>query len=363
MTDHACVFLIVNSSCFRQSSALFKLDRDERLKRLRNATTIAHAWDEDSKYYDVANLTGIPPHIVNYVNHEKLSEKIDSKFQQYEKLVTDELDKRQMGGGLTFELIEGRISKPILEELSALKNAIINRTDGPAPARNIVGMPKFQWESDTKQIPRLLPENYVLPTKIHPLAMWQQWHHGASFKDGIAVGPLKEIESSNCPKKFQRSFCLMRKFCKALDSTSGVSGSESVAELGVAFKDNGAKLRGLGVLLPETTPTNRSRTRNENGWCYIACQWEKLVALQKKAIDSGVSVDDLLRASNEKERQRQKRKRDKDKAKKTAASQQGVGEDDGVTTRQAAAQRPRRNAAGEFPVSGSVASTMNNLLR
>ena len=82
---------------------------------------------------------------------------------------------------------------------------------------------------------------------------------------------------------------------------------------------NGAKLRGLGILLPETTPTNRSRTRNENGWCYIACQWEKLVALQKKAIGSGVSVDDLLRASNEKERQHQKRKCDKDKAKKTAA--------------------------------------------
>ena len=89
--------------------------------RLRNAATIAHAWEEDSKYYDVTNLTGIPAHIVNYVNHEKLSEKIDSKFHQYEKLVKDELDKRQMGGGSSFELLESQISKPILDQLSALK--------------------------------------------------------------------------------------------------------------------------------------------------------------------------------------------------------------------------------------------------
>ena len=194
-----CLLLIVPSACFQQSSALFKVvDRDERLIRL------AHAWEEDSKYYDVTNLTSIPAHIVNYVNHEKLSEKIDSKFHQYEKLVKDELDKCQMGGGLSFELLESQISKPILDQLSALKTTIDNRAEGLGvrAAGDVADMPEFKWDSDSKPIPRLLPEHYILPTKIHPLAMWQQWHHGASFNDGIAVGPLKMIERLNCPRSF-----------------------------------------------------------------------------------------------------------------------------------------------------------------
>ena len=75
----------------------------------------------------------------------------------------------------------------------------------------------------------------------------------------------------------------MWKFCKALDDTSGISGSLSIAELGVAFKDkNGSKWQDLGILLPATTPTNRALTRNENGWYYIATHWEKILAMQKR---------------------------------------------------------------------------------
>ncbi len=90
----------------------------------------------------------------------------------------------------------------------------------------------------------LLPENYVLPTTIHPLlAMWQQQHHGASFKDGIllAVGPQKNILQSNCPKKYRQRFLLMKKFCKTLlDNSSGESGNESITELGVVYKSKSA---------------------------------------------------------------------------------------------------------------------------
>ena len=98
------------------------------------------------------NLTSIPAHIVNYVNHEKLSEKIDSKFHQYEKLVKDELDKRQMGGGsLIFELLESRISKLILDQLSALKTTIDNRAEGLGvrAAGDVVQLPEFKWDSST----------------------------------------------------------------------------------------------------------------------------------------------------------------------------------------------------------------------
>ena len=67
-----------------------------------------------------------------------------------------------------------------------------------------------------------------------------------------------------------------------------------------------------------------------------------------------------MKADNEKERSLQKRKRDRDKVRKKVA---GAGEDDYVRQ---AAQRSRRNAAGELWVSESVPSmksTMNNQIQ
>ena len=86
--------------------------------------------------------------------------------------------------------------------------------------------------------------------------VWQQWHHGATFKDGIAVGPLKNIEPVNSPNRYNRKFKLMRKFCKALDESAEVTGNESIAEIGVKFNETQQKFIDLGILLPKTTPYN-----------------------------------------------------------------------------------------------------------
>ncbi len=99
-----------------------------------------------------------------------------------------------------------RISRPILDELANLKVQLDKRQVLLDDSNEPNAMPSFHWSSDTTPFPCLLPEDYILPSTIHPLAMWKQWHHGASFKDGIAVGPLKNIEISNYPKKFQRRF-------------------------------------------------------------------------------------------------------------------------------------------------------------
>lgn len=318
--------------------------------------TISHAWEDDT-LYDVANLTGIPAHIVNYVNHEKMSIKMDRKFEEQNNKIVKELDRREMGAGMTFELIEDRISKPMLAEFKALKAAMIENkeaSDGVTDSK----MPSFTWTIDgPSNIPRLLPENYVLPTKIHPTAIWNQWHHGASFENSISVGPLKHIEPKHCPEKFRRRFCLMRKFCKALDGASGVIGGESIAELGVAFADNSKTFRELGILLPENTPTNRRRSRDENGWCYIAQNWEKKLKLQKRACDSGMSIEELLKLDEQKEKLRQKRFREKKaNAKKIAAC---AGDDDGVRQQQPA-QRRRSNTG--LAISASVVQRVNNLL-
>ena len=133
-----------------------------------------------------------------------------------------------------------------------------------------------------------------------PLAIWVQWHHGASFQDGVAVGPFKDIPPSHCSANRRsttyHSYLRMRKFCKALDDTSNISGRESIADLGTIFDQNTAQWRELGILQPTLTPMNQSCNRNKNDWNCIACKWEKLLQLKKRAADTGVSVDILLEA-------------------------------------------------------------------
>ncbi len=130
-----------------------------------------------------------PIYVVNYVNHEKLSKQLNSEYRECKHFITDQLDKQQLlgDGGMTVELMKDMFSNTIFDKLSAMETAIHKMRQ-------------------MKQNPALGCDNvvpYVLPTIIHPLAMWQQWHHGASFKDGIVVGPLKNIPQSNCPEKYR----------------------------------------------------------------------------------------------------------------------------------------------------------------
>ena len=361
MTTKQLLFILLmkNSSCFRASSALFTIDRNARLLKIKQATIIVHAWEDKSQHFDLANLTGIPSHVTILVEHEKTKKIINSNFVDMRNYVREELDKRQMGGGMTFELIEQRISGPILEKLANVQASLERRVPLDNSSNEPNAMPEFRWMSDTRPVPRLLPEDYILPTTIHPLAMWKQWHHGASFQDGIAVGPLKNIETTNCPKKFERRFELMKKFFKELDKTSGVSGNETIAELGKIFDANKTKWQDLGILLPGKTPTNRTRSRNENGWCYNAGQWEKMLNLREKSAKTRIPVDLLIKEAAEKERLRQKRKREAMKAKKAAEVNENAETSE---NRKTPTQRQRMNSRREFRLSAAVATRLNNLL-
>jgi hypothetical protein len=112
----------------------------------------------------------------------------------------------------------------------------------------------------------------------------------------------------------------------------------------------------FGDSFPSATPSNRARKRNENGWCYVAQQWEKLLSLRKKAERSNTSVEDLLKRSHEKERLHQKSIR--------AKRSQKQREESGIIS-SSSEQRPkrvRRIEDGEIGVSASVASKLDNLL-
>ena len=73
------------SSVFQLSSALFTTN-DAILVKVPHATTISHAWDS-TPYFDTAELTGIPSYIVTHVNQEKISLKLDVKFNEHATLV------------------------------------------------------------------------------------------------------------------------------------------------------------------------------------------------------------------------------------------------------------------------------------
>ena len=259
------------------------------LQKLEAATKFSHAWDE-CEYYDPTNLTGIPAHVMIFVNHEKLSKQVDEKFGSHSEWLTKELDKRQMGGNMTMELIQESFVAPLADQIKMLGNKMDAMKKNSVNGGEAIddSIPTFHWNSDGPNTPRHLPQDFQLATAITPLTIWQQWHHGLTFSGGIAVGPLKKIPAKDCPGASKttgcyHSFLRMKKFCKLLDMTVGISGNESVAELGVIYQANIGKLRDVGILLPTQTPTGRIQKRNENSWNYIAYKYEQRLMCQKRA--------------------------------------------------------------------------------
>ena len=94
----------------------------------------------------------------------------------------------------------------------------------------------------------------------------------------------------------------MKKFCKLLDTTVGISGNESVAELGVIYQANIGKLRDVGILLQtQTPPTGRIQKRNENSWDYIAYKYEQRLVCQKRAAAQNITFEQVENNVNERE--------------------------------------------------------------
>ena len=307
------------------------------LQKLEAATKFSHAWDE-CEYYDPTNLTGIPAHVMIFVNHEKLSKQVDEKFGSHSEWLTKELDKRQMGGNMTMELIQESFVAPLADQIKMLGNKMDAMKKNSVNGGEAIddSIPTFHWNSDGPNTPRHLPQDFQLATAITPLTIWQQWHHGLTFSGGIAVGPLKKIPAKDCPGASKttgcyRSFLRMKKFCKLLDTTVGISGNESVAELGVLYQANIGKLRDAGILLPTQTPTGRKRKRNENSWNYIANKYEQRLVCQKRAAAQNLTLEEVENNVNERERERQRRKRIRSRDKDMGQNTEGMTNNSSVS--------------------------------
>ena len=249
-----------------------------------------------------------------------------------------------MGGNMTMELLQQTITGPLREQIGKIERAVLILRDTGLPDVRVLGNAAapavWHWTGSVSD-PRLLPEHFRLLETITPLSIWQQWHHGTAISDGKTTLPLKDIQPKHCPKKSQRTYSRMRKFCKALDTASTTETSASLSDLATRYQANFDKFRDSGILLPQTTPIGRKRTRDENGWGYISREYERRLKLQKKAEDRGLTFAEVEREDNEKERERQRTKRAKTK-------HDGIGNVGGLTSTTAVSVNVRdEEAAGE----------------
>jgi len=289
--------------CILRSTALF--NNDPLILKLKAATKISHAW-ETCKFWDIGTMTGIPAHIVTYVNQERIIHNMNEKFNEYADMLVKELDKRQMGGNLSIELIRNEFTNPLTERLEQLGMLVDNiqkqgasgyavsaqGTGGTGGSPQLDGY--YLWDRDNKPTPRCVPEDFSLDPAISPLLMWQHWHHGLTLSGNRRVRPLKDVPTVDYPSKPRRTYQRMKAFCRAIDSCTGVLNlPSSIADITAAYNSHVEMLREEGILLPAVTNKGRKRSRNENGWNYIAHQFEKQRAKRKRADAAGLTLEEF----------------------------------------------------------------------
>ena len=149
---------------------------DPILAKLHQSVKVTHAW-ETCRYFPAHNLTGIPSHVIIFVEQEKLSHKLDVKFNEYATKMREDLDERQMGGHLTMDLIQKKITNPLLEEMNSVKAAlanlrpVVNSSCRAVDTDGGTGTPFFTWNED-KNVGHLLPECFNINSICTPLQIW-----------------------------------------------------------------------------------------------------------------------------------------------------------------------------------------------
>ena len=116
--EHVCIFifkylfylylnsLTANFRSFISMSSLFCID--DVMTNAQNPVKISNLWAE-CPYWGFGSLTGIPPHIVTYVNQERIIKKMDDGFTRFTTVMQEDLDRRQIGGGnLSMEILQER---------------------------------------------------------------------------------------------------------------------------------------------------------------------------------------------------------------------------------------------------------------
>ena len=109
-------------------SSLFCVD--DVMTKAQKSVKISYLWEE-CPYWGFGSLTGIPPHIVTYVNQERITKKMDDGFTRFTTVIQEDLGRRQIGGGnLSMEILQERILQPIQDKMDSLEKFIQTRVKG-----------------------------------------------------------------------------------------------------------------------------------------------------------------------------------------------------------------------------------------
>lgn len=269
---------------------LFSNARQALFVKLKSAVTISDASETDSPYFDSCSLTGIPPHIKLCVGQERIIRTFESSFENYHSMMIAELDRRELGGGLSLNLIRDAILRPLEERIGRMGERLDNIGESTSTASNSDniggGLPLsniFIWARDTSDIDRPCPEDFKLPSSLPPLHAWQMWHRGVDVKNDKRVRPLKLVRPKDYPGG-DRTYKKFRKLCQKMDEAclppiQGTPSNAQLTEIYQRLKDSRFK----HILLPATTAKGRNRTRhNEATWLRTINEFEKRERERKK---------------------------------------------------------------------------------
>jgi hypothetical protein len=292
---------------------------NQLLNRARESVKVLFQW-EKCPFWTGGSLTGIPPHIKIFVNQQVMMDKMNERFDRHEALMINEMDKRAIGGHVSVDMMQERVTKPLEERLNAMNatlmelksnHVLTNDIQGGSHQHSLNGF--YLWKSDNGKIPHLLPDDFKLNASIPPLLIWHQWHLGQTIQGQRKLPALKCVT----PKDYahgRRIFMRMRLFCKSIDDICKPSQSDmSMPILTRIFNSKKNDLVVASVLLAAETSTGRKRTRDENGWNYIASIYEKMSTAKKKAERTGESLDSILARDQEQTRIRQANNRNRRK--------------------------------------------------
>lgn len=296
--------------CHPQSRLMgSRLFQRGRFNELEQATGICFPGDEKNEKQNLWQIvfTGMTPMAICFNLHQKTLNAIDRVPNEVAKFVTDELNKRELGGGnLTIECLREELMQPFRKILERIERGSSLHHEDTATTKT----------SAFDALCTAPPANYVLNPKLACLDAWLAWHHGVDIvrKTGEVAArtqPWKTLKLSQLkPTPMEKKkFYALKHMCNAFDKAIG---SEALDLKKLPSHFNSDKVQ--AALAPlALTQKGRKRRLDQLAWVTVAGHLRKT-----KSSNTEKQVN--CRNNNNKSNQPATRKR------KTAAADETVFE-------------------------------------
>ena len=160
---------VLFSSSIIRTLPVFQSGDNIIVKKVISSTSYTNLSDQDCKYFDFRNISGIPPYIQVMVGQERIISSVETNFVSYHDKIVAELDRREFGNGLSIDLIRDEFMAPLnqcmiemgsnirsLREGSHLNSGVGGRSTG-----SLVTLAGFYtWRNDIVSTPRCCPQDF-----------------------------------------------------------------------------------------------------------------------------------------------------------------------------------------------------------